>query len=121
MTTPLTAQGVSITFRGYTLGRFVGIDGEFRSSPKTLHPIDGEVDAQGRYVALLEKTVLEESTGIEGYCTSVDRTLVGTTGQLSLTGSNWSWGFNAYLEDFKVTGRAGEYLRISFTFRRTST
>ena len=120
MAAPLTAQGVNITFRGQVLGKYVGIDGEFRAPPKTFNAIDGELDGQGRVIPVLEPAVLEESTGLEALCTGVDRTLVGRTGALAVTGTGWSWGFNAYLEDFKVTGRVGEYLRVTFLLRRCS-
>lgn len=116
----LTAQGATITFNGATLGKYQGVVGSFKTPLKEIRPLANQLDEGGRYLATYESTTCDQTTNLEALCTGFNTAIIGAKAALSVTGTGWSWSFPyAILEDFQITGKVGEYLRIVFMFRRS--
>ena len=118
---PITAQGTRLSFRGTPLGRVVGVDGSRSCPPRVIRPLDdAAMDGSGRYVATLEPGQVEEEFTVQAIAPTLDESEVGQTGELDIEGKGWGWtGVTAYLESAKVSGKAGDFVRVSFTFRRS--
>lgn len=120
MPAPLHSQGITILFAGVGLGIFSrAFDLDSKAGTRTINAMDGVVE-HGLYVPTVVATTKERSATIEGLCSAVpSQGLLGATGTLSFTGQGWTDPVGlCVLETFKVAGRAGEFLKINFTFRR---
>jgi hypothetical protein len=118
----LPAQGTRVTFRGATLGRVLGVDGDAKAPPRILHPLSADcVDDAGRYVPVLEAGLLEQGVDLQVLAASVDFSLVGSRGELVVAGKGWNLTVPvAYLESAKVSAKVGDFVRVSFAFKRSN-
>lgn len=122
MPAPLHSQGVAITFGGVALGLLAQeFDVDAKAATRTINAIDGAVE-NGLYVPLVETTTLERTATLQGLCTALPSPeLLATPRTLQFTGSGWAETVGlCVLDSWKYAGKAGEYMRVNFSFRRAS-
>jgi hypothetical protein len=116
----ISAQGVTATFSGSNLGKVTDIDGDFNTSLKEIRPLANNNDEAGRYLSVYEKTLCDHVVTLSAFAEQFSSNDVGASGALVISGNGWSLTFpSAVLEKLKVTAKVGDYLRVSYTFRRS--
>jgi len=120
MPAPLHSQGVTIQFGGVALGLLAQeFENEAKAATRTINAMDGAVE-NGLYVPQVETTTLERTTTLQGLCTVLPSpVLLATARTLQFTGSGWAETVGlCVMDSWKYAGRAGEYMRVNFSFRR---
>jgi len=118
----ISAQGTTISFGGSNLGKVTDIDAQFNSPSREIHPLMGNsVDEAGRYLSIYEKTVCDHTMSVSAIATSFNTSSVGTKAALTVSGAGgWSINFpHAIMESMKVVAKAGDVLKVSYTFKRS--
>jgi hypothetical protein len=123
----ITSQGTSLTLTladgGGTinLGKLLDVDMAFNSPLREIKPLrDDALDESGRYLSIYEQTTCDHTMNVSALTTGFSVTSVGKKGSLSAVGVGWSITFPvAIMENMKVVAKVGDYLRVSYTFRRS--
>lgn len=117
---PITSQGVYASFGGTNLGKLTDIEGEFATALKEIRPLNNNNDEAGRYLSVYEKTLCDHRVNVSAFAEAFNTSSVGSSSSLVISGQNWSISFPAcVMESMKVTAKVGDYLRVSYTFRRS--
>jgi hypothetical protein len=119
--TVASSQGTSVSFRGASLGKIVGVNGSFSTGAKEIRQLARNVAPDtGQYLSIYEETTCDQTVELEAIAGSFNLASVGTKGALSVVGVGWSFSFGtAFLENIKVTAKVGDVLRLSYSFRRS--
>ena len=121
-----SSQGTSLVWTKTTggvtaLGRLLDVDMTFNSPLREIKPLSSSaLDESGRYLSIYEQTTCDQTINVTALLTSFYVSSVGSKGSLSATGNGWSISFPvSIMENMKVTAKVGDYLRVSYTFRRS--
>lgn len=117
----ISSQGTTVTFNGAGIGKVVGVNGSFASQPRAINELAYNVDSgTQQYLPVYEQTTCEQNIDLECIATSFSTTIVGTKGELSVSGSGWSLSFGvAICADVKVTAKVGDIVRTQYSFKRS--
>ena len=121
-----SSQGTTLTWTKtvggvVALGRLLDVDMTFNSPLREIKPLSSSaLDESGRYLSIYEQTTCDQTINVTALLTSFYVSNVGSKGSLSATGNGWSISFPvSIMENMKVTAKVGDYLRVSYTFRRS--
>lgn len=121
----ITSQGSSLAWTTSSgvvnLGRIVDIDMTFNSPLREIKPLSSSaLDESNRYLSIYEQTTCDHTMSVSAFATNFAVASVGQKGSLAAVGVGWSITFpTAVMENMKVTAKVGDYLRVSYTFRRS--
>jgi hypothetical protein len=116
-----SSQGTTVTFKGATLGKIVGVSGTFSTGAKEIRALSRNVTPDtGQYLSIYEQTTCEQTVELEAIAGLFSLASVGTKGVLSVSGAGWSFSFGtAFLENIKVTAKVGDVLKLNYSFKRS--
>lgn len=118
----LHAQGTAILFDGAALGRFQKFTGSCGVGSKTINAMYAAEISAGAYLPAVEPTIRSQTLSMEALVEAVPPPeVVGSKAELSIAGSGWNIPLGLYLFlNYTIEGQVGEYLRLTFSFTRSS-